>query len=108
MQRSRTMMVKRCLPLGAILLLLLPILAASGAPGQVPTSVPLYGLFYALFYNKAMFRQAGIQSPPSTWSEFIKDAQLLTKPKIGQWGVAVEGASISENAHWAFLLSQQQ
>jgi multiple sugar transport system substrate-binding protein len=55
-----------------------------------------------------MFKQAGIQSPPSTWSAFIKDAQLLTKPKIGQWGVAVEGASITENAHWAFILSQQQ
>lgn len=83
-------------------------LAASGAPGQVPTSVPLYGLSYALFYNKAMFRQAGIQSPPRTWSEFIKDAELLTKPKIGQWGVAIEGASITENAHWAFILSNQQ
>lgn len=83
-------------------------LAASGAPGLVPTSVPLYGLSYALFYNKAMFKQAGITTPPSTWSDFLKDAQMLTKPKTGQWGVAIEGASISENAHWAFLLSQQQ
>jgi multiple sugar transport system substrate-binding protein len=83
-------------------------LAASGAPGQVPTSVPLYGLSYALFYNKALFKQAGIQSPPSTWSEFIQDAKLLTKPQIGQWGVAIEGASITENAHWAFILSNQQ
>jgi multiple sugar transport system substrate-binding protein len=83
-------------------------LAASGAPGQTPTSVPLYGLSYALFYNKALFRQAGIQSPPRTWSEFIQDAKLLTKPQIGQWGVAIEGASITENAHWAFILSNQQ
>jgi multiple sugar transport system substrate-binding protein len=83
-------------------------LAASGAPGQIPTSVPLYGLSYALFYNKALFRQAGIQSPPRTWSEFIQDAKLLTKPQIGQWGVAIEGASITENAHWAFILSNQQ
>src|SRR5436309_1444174 len=83
-------------------------LAASGAPGQVPTSVPLYGLSYALFYNKAMFAQAGIQSAPRTWTEFIQDAKQLTKPKIGQWGVAVEGASITENAHWAFILSNQQ
>jgi len=83
-------------------------LAATGAPGQVPTSVPLYGLSYALFYNKAMFKQAGITGPPATWSEFIQDAKLLTKPQIGQWGVAVEGASITENAHWAFILSQQQ
>jgi multiple sugar transport system substrate-binding protein len=83
-------------------------LAASGAPGQVPTSVPLYGLSYGLFYNKAMFNAAGIKNPPATWSEFIQDAQRLTNPKIGQWGVAVEGASITENAHWAFILSQQQ
>ena len=83
-------------------------LAASGAPGQVPTSVPLYGLSYALFYNKAMFREAGIKSPPKTWSEFIQDAKQLTKPKIGQWGVGIEGASITENAHWAFILSNQQ
>jgi multiple sugar transport system substrate-binding protein len=82
--------------------------AATGAPGQVPTSVPLYGLSYALFYNKALFKQAGITKPPSTWSEFIQDAKLLNKPKIGQWGVAIEGASITENAHWAFILSQQQ
>ena len=77
-------------------------------PARVPTSVPLYGLSYALFYNKAMFKQAGIASPPATWSEFIQDAKLLTKPQIGQWGVAIEGASITENAHWAFILSQQQ
>lgn len=83
-------------------------LAASGAVGQVPTSVPLYGLSYALFYNKAMFKQAGISSPPATWSEFLQDAKLLTKPQKGQWGVAVEGASITENAHWAFILSEQQ
>jgi len=83
-------------------------LAASGAAGQVPTSVPLYGLSYALFYNKAMFREAGIKSPPKTWSEFIQDAKQLTKPKIGQWGVGIEGASITENAHWAFILSNQQ
>ena len=82
--------------------------AATGAPGQVPTSVPLYGLSYALFYNKALFKQAGITTPPQTWSEFIQDAQRLTVPKNKQWGVAIEGASITENAHWAFILGHQQ
>jgi len=65
-------------------------------------------LSYSLFYNKAMFKAAGIQQPPATWSEFIQDAQKLTIPKTGQWGVAIEGGSITENAHWAFILSQQQ
>ena len=36
--------------------------SASGAPGKTPTSVPLYGLSYALFYNKKLFKDA---EPPA-------------------------------------------
>jgi multiple sugar transport system substrate-binding protein len=82
-------------------------LSASGAPGKTPTSVPLYGLSYGLFYNTKLFKQAGIAAPPKTWSEFVADAKKLTKPSQGQWGVALEGASITENAHWAFILGRQ-
>jgi len=80
--------------------------AASGAPGKTPTSVPVYGLSYGLFYNKAMFKQAGISGPPKTWSEFVADAKKLTHPPK-QYGVTIEGASISENAHFAFILGEQ-
>jgi len=87
-------------------------LAASGKPGQTPTSVPLYGLSYGLFYNTKMFKDAGISGPPKTWSEFVADAKKLTKDTNGdgtpdQWGVTLEGASITENAHWAFILGRQ-
>jgi multiple sugar transport system substrate-binding protein len=82
--------------------------AATGAKGQTPTSVPLYGLSYGLFYNKSLFKQAGISAPPKTWTEFIADAKKLTDPAKKQWGVALEGASITENAHWAFILGQQK
>ena len=34
---------------------------------------------YALDYNKALFSQAGIKSPPATWPELISDAKALTK-----------------------------
>jgi len=81
--------------------------SASGAPGKTPTSVPLYGLSYGLIYNKKLFKQAGISSPPKTWSQFTADAKKLTKPQQGQYGVALEGASITENAHWAFILGRQ-
>jgi multiple sugar transport system substrate-binding protein len=33
----------------------------------------------SMFYNKAMFREAGIAKPPSTFPELIADAQKLTK-----------------------------
>jgi multiple sugar transport system substrate-binding protein len=80
--------------------------AATGAPGKTPTSVPLYGLSYGLFYNKKLFEQAGIASPPATWEEFVADAKKLTKPP-DQYGVTIEGGSISENAHFAFILGKQ-
>ncbi|MEW6040976.1 MAG: extracellular solute-binding protein [Elusimicrobiota bacterium] len=32
----------------------------------------------ALFYNKKSFREAGIQSPPATWQEFVEAAKKLT------------------------------
>ncbi len=81
--------------------------SATGAPGQTPTSVPLYGLAYGLFYNKKMFKEAGISQPPTTWPQFLEDAKKLTKPP-SQWGLAIEGASITENSHWGFLLGRQQ
>jgi multiple sugar transport system substrate-binding protein len=80
--------------------------SATGMPGKDPTSVPLYGLSYGLFYNKKLFKAAGISSPPKTWSEFVADAKKMTKPP-DQYGVTIEGASISEGAHFAFILGQQ-
>ena len=73
--------------------------------------MPLYGLAYGLFYNKKLFEKAGLQ-PPKTWSEFVDTAKKLTKDtngdgKIDQWGVAIEGASITESAHFAFILGRQ-
>ncbi len=85
--------------------------SASGAPGKTPTSVPLYGLSYALVYNKKLFKEAGLQ-PPKTWSEFVSTAKKLTKDTNGdgkpdQWGFAMEGGSITENSHFAFILGRQ-
>jgi multiple sugar transport system substrate-binding protein len=81
-------------------------LSATGAPGKAPTAVPLYSLAYGLYYNKKQFAAAGISQPPTTWTELVADGKKLTNGK--QWGLSVEGGSISENIHNAFTLSQQQ
>jgi multiple sugar transport system substrate-binding protein len=80
-------------------------LSVAGAPGKAPISVPVYSEAYGLFYNKADFAAAGISSPPRTWTEFQADAKKLTT--AGRYGIAIEGASTSEAAHWAFLLGEQ-
>jgi multiple sugar transport system substrate-binding protein len=42
-----------------------------------------------LFYNKDMFRAAHIKSPPTTWSDFTKDACKLTNKASGVYGASL-------------------
>lgn len=81
-------------------------LAATGAAGKPPVGVPIYSTAYGLYYNKAMFAAAGISSPPTTWEELIADGQKLTHGN--QWGLTLEAAQTPENAHAAFVFSEQQ
>jgi len=50
----------------------------------------------ALFYNKDMFKAAGIQGAPKTWAEFVQDAKALTKRSGSRmtqegYGIAPDG-----------------
>jgi multiple sugar transport system substrate-binding protein len=80
-------------------------LAATGAAGEPPAAVPLYSLAYGLYFNKKRFAEAGITQPPATWAELVSTGKKLTGG--GRWGLAVEGASYTENAHHAFMVGQQ-
>ncbi|GLW63680.1 sugar ABC transporter substrate-binding protein [Actinomadura rubrobrunea] len=82
-----------------------PCLAATGAEGKPPTAVPLYGQAYGLYYNKRLFREAGIDKPPATWSELVEVGKKLTKP--GQWGLTLQAGQVTENAHHAAILGAQ-
>jgi multiple sugar transport system substrate-binding protein len=81
-------------------------LATGGKEGADPTSVPLYGLAYGLYYNKAMFAAAGLQ-PPKTWEEMVAAAKKLTNPAKNQWGMALAAGSYTENVHFAFINAAQ-
>lgn len=80
-------------------------LGSTGASGKPPTAVPLYSIAYALYYNKALFQQVGITSPPATWAELIADGRKLTRG--GVHGLAIEGGSIPENIHHAYIFAKQ-
>jgi len=80
-------------------------LAAAGAPGKPPAAVPLYSMAYSLYYNKKAFADAGITAPPTTWEQLAEYGRKLSTG--GKWGLAIEGANPSENAHHAFTFSQQ-
>lgn len=54
-------------------------------------SIPFQRSTPVLYYNKAMFKQAGIKSAPKTWTQLAKDAQKLTQKdssgNVTRWGV---------------------
>ena len=86
--------------------------SASGAPGQDADVRP--ALRPVL---RALLQQEDVQgrrprSRRKTWSEFVDTAKKLTKDTNGdgkpdQWGFAMEGGSITENSHFAFILGRQ-
>ena len=81
-------------------------LDTGGATGQDVTSVPLYGLAYGLYYNKAMLKDAGI-NPPTTWEDMVSAAQKLTDPARKTYGFALAAGSYTENVHFAFINGSQ-
>ncbi len=81
-------------------------LQTGGAPGTDPTSVPLYGFAYGLYYNKKMMAAAGLK-PPTTWEELVTDAQKLTNPASHVWGMSLAAGSYTENIHFAFITGAQ-
>lgn len=51
--------------------------------------IPLDCWPLTMYYNRTLFREAGIDHPPTDLEEFLADAKKLTDPKKKQWGFAV-------------------
>jgi multiple sugar transport system substrate-binding protein len=82
-------------------------LADSGPTASQDIGVPDRTTGFGILYNKSMFAQAGITSPPTTWSEFVTDAQKLTDPAKGVWGATLDPADPKDPWHMLWLLSVQ-
>lgn len=57
---------------------------AAGIAAAAAVNGKVYGIpneinVYSLNYNKALFKEAGIEKPPATWAEFTDAAAKLTK-----------------------------
>ena len=63
----------------------------AGVVSAASVGETLYGIpneidLYALNYNKALFKEAGIDAPPTTWDEFKAVAEKLTDKDAGRQG----------------------
>lgn len=67
-------------------------------------ALPLLTDGYALYYNRAMFKAAGITEPPKTLSELTADAQKLTKKNadgsIKTFGLLPPTVGYAQNGNW--------
>ena len=63
-----------------------PVFQSFGIQGNKILSLHAWANCEILFYNKKLFKEAGLNRPPRNWSEMITYGTKLTKP--GQWGLA--------------------
>ncbi len=70
---------------------LLPAAVKSAMIGEKLFGVPDQITFILLFYNKKLFKEAGLdpEKPPKTWDEFVEYAKKLTNPEKGIYGFAM-------------------
>jgi multiple sugar transport system substrate-binding protein len=65
--------------------------------------LPFIASARALFYNKALFKKAGISGPPSTWAELEADAKKITaKGSIGYGMPLGSEEAQAETALWLY------
>jgi len=64
------------------------VFARNGQVRGVQYGIPIAGSVRGLFYNKDLFRQAGIDEPPRTWAALEQDARLI-EARTGKIGYAL-------------------
>ncbi len=62
---------------------------AGSSPSQ-SIAVPFVMRPFAMVYNKDLFQKAGITTAPTTWTQFVQDAQKMTNPSAGVYGTEID------------------
>jgi multiple sugar transport system substrate-binding protein len=65
--------------------------------------LPIAAAARGMFYNKDLFKKAGISKPPTTWAEMLADAVKIKK-KTGAFGYAFDGKGVQAFRYFGFFL----
>lgn len=82
-------------------------LTMSGPSPSQEYAVPATTGAFEMLYNKTLFAKAGISNPPTTWNEFVTDAEKITNPSQGVYGTAIDPLDPYDPWHTYWLLTQQ-
>lgn len=61
--------------------------------GDEMVAMPWFGNTYAVYYNKALLKQAGIETLPTTWEELIADAYKISALGDDIYGLAIPNSN---------------
>jgi multiple sugar transport system substrate-binding protein len=75
-------------------------------PSQL-IGVPEYMLPFALVYNEDLLSSAGVEKPPTTWTEFIDAAKKITNPSKSIWGTVMDPSDPFDPWHIIWVLTKQ-
>ncbi len=78
-----------------------PAMLKASTFGSKVDSFPTDGGDYAVLYNKAIFRKAGITGVPTTWAQLAADAAKITQKEKGVYGFYVP-FGVNEWTVWTF------
>lgn len=65
-------------------------------------AIPFHNSTPLLYFNKDLFKKAGIKGAPQTWQELRADARKLTSAQNGQWGIMLPSTN---NDYGGWVLS---
>jgi multiple sugar transport system substrate-binding protein len=66
--------------------------------------LPVAASARAMYYNKAMFEQAGIAGPPATWDALKEAAAKISALGDDTYGFGIQGKEIETDAYWYYAL----
>jgi multiple sugar transport system substrate-binding protein len=65
-------------------------LTMAGSSPDQSIAVPFVMRPFAMVYNKDLFQKAGITTAPTSWTQFVQDAQKMTNPSAGVYGAEID------------------
>jgi multiple sugar transport system substrate-binding protein len=83
----------------------IPLLINEGSQYEGRTfGLPITVSSRALYYNKALFKQAGVTSPPVNWVDLKNDAQAIHALGPDTYGFAVQGNEDETSTYFYYFL----
>lgn len=82
-------------------------LTMAGMTPDQTIGIPWIMAPFAMVYNKDLFQKAGITAPPTTWTDFVQDAQKISQPSAGIYGAEMDPSDSFDTWKIIWTVSKQ-